>query len=274
MAGITKDQLVLDWLELNSITKIADKYGVAKNTIIYYFKKLNIPYITKTVNYGVDDSFFLKDSEESFYWAGFLAADGCIVSRKDYKSKILELELGEKDLDHLLKFKDQIKSNHPIKEKIVKNKKKNKKWSDRKTYRIRICNYELCSSLERFNIVSKKTKTYDFPKWLIDHSLVNHFMRGYFDGDGCISKNSAPNRKDDYRMNIAANKNFLITFSNIICKNLDIINNSIILNKTNKMYYLCYSGNLLVNKVCSYLYNDAKIFLKRKHNLWQKCIEL
>ena len=210
----------------------------------------------------------------NFYWAGFLAADGCISSRKDYKSKLLELELGEKDLDHLLKFKEHIKSNHPIKERTVENSKRNLKWNDCKTNRIRICNYDLCSSLERFNIVPAKTKIYEFPEWLIDHPLVHHFMRGYFDGDGCISKNSALNRKDDYKINIIATEKFLITFSEIICKNLNITNNSIVFNKTNNMNYLCYGGNLLVDKVCSYLYKDAKVFLKRKFDLWQKCKDL
>jgi intein/homing endonuclease len=222
--------------------------------------------------YEVDEFFFEKEIEESFYWAGFIAADGCIVSNKNYKSKILELELCEKDLQHLLLFKSDIKSGHPIKEKMTKNSHKNINWNDKISYRIRIGNYNLCSSLMKYNIVSKKTKIYNMPDWLISHSLVRHFVRGYFDGDGCISKHSAPNRKDDYKLAIAGNKDFLNNVANIICKNVNIPNRSIGFN--GNMNVLCYSGNLLVQKIGLYLYDDASIFLKRKYDLWQKCINL
>jgi len=30
--------------------------------------------------YGCNDDFFKEETEASFYWAGFIAADGCMVS--------------------------------------------------------------------------------------------------------------------------------------------------------------------------------------------------
>lgn len=55
--------------------------------------------------YNVNENFFSLDTPESFYWAGFIAADGCILKNL----KVLEIGLGIKDKKHLKKFKSAIK---------------------------------------------------------------------------------------------------------------------------------------------------------------------
>jgi hypothetical protein len=65
--------------------------------------KHNIPY-KKKVKYTCDESFFERDTEEAFYWAGFLAAGGNVSKRGD-----ITLSVGEKDTKHLYKFKKILK---------------------------------------------------------------------------------------------------------------------------------------------------------------------
>jgi len=263
MLNITREMLEADYKELNNLTKIANKYNVAKGTIIYYFKKLQIPYALKVRNYGCDEYFFESDNELSFYWAGFLAADGCISDRKTDNSKTLYLQLAEKDLDHLLLFKEHIKSNHPIKNKLVKNSLLNPNWNDQVICRIGIGSLPLTKELERFNILPRKTKTYDFPKW-----LTNHFMRGYFDGDGCLYRLKNSKETDQFKLSIAGNLSFLNNFGNIICNKLLITNKSI--NSNGAINVLTYGGNNLTKVVGDFLYKDATVYLNRKYNLWRE----
>jgi hypothetical protein len=265
----TKEELETELQNLKSIAAIRKKYNVSSSSsIIYYLNKYKIPYNKKVRNYGVNDYSFSIDTEETFYWAGFLAADGCISIRKNYNNRNLILTLGEKDFEHLIKFKKFVNSNHPIKERLVRNSLTNMKWSDRKTYTITIGSHQIVSDLTRFNIVPRKTFIYNFPNWLITHPLVHHFMRGYFDGDGCFGSvvSNSGRKLLQHIISIRGNRKFLKTFGNIICNNLHISNMSI--SKGGSTYQLCYGGNNLSKIVGEFLYKDANTFLERKHNLW------
>lgn len=274
MCDVSSDQLSKDLVELGSFRKIGLKYNVGGNTVIYHFKKRKLAYKNKIRNYGVNDSFFSQENynEESFYWAGFLAADGCISIRKNFNGKNIILNLAEKDISHLEKFKKAVSSNHPIKKYIVKNSKINANWSDRPMCKITIGSHKIVGDLARFNIVSRKTKIYDLPDWIINHHLLNHFLRGYFDGDGNIWIHKRKNMKDQYKMSLAGNYSFLNNVGDFICNNLNITNKSI--NYNGGVYVLSYGGNNLTKKVGSYLYNNSNIFLERKHSLWKDCFNL
>jgi hypothetical protein len=120
------------------------------------------------------DDFFSTDTPESFYWAGFLAADGCL---KDYKnSKMVALELANKDRDHLAKFKDCIGFVGDIMTR-----------GTRPSSIVKVSSARMFDDLHRFGLTPRKSLTLLFPEAVASSRLVNHFMRGYFDGDGCFS---------------------------------------------------------------------------------------
>ena len=271
MPTLSVEELSQELEKLGSLTKIAHKYGVSKNTIVYYFKKLNVPYKTKVSQYSVNHDFFANDSEQSFYWAGFLAADGCISIRKNFNNRNIILCLGEKDLSHLQNFKEALKSEHPIKSRIVKNSERNADWNDRTLNIITIGSHKLVNDLERFNVVPRKTKIYDFPDWLIGNPLIHHFMRGYFDGDGNVWIHKRDGMKNQYRLSVAGNLSFLNKFGNVICNELGFKNKSI--NFNGGVNVLSYGGNNLTQKVGSYLYDNATVFLNRKYDLWKECCD-
>ncbi|MEK6880803.1 MAG: hypothetical protein AABY22_14385, partial [Nanoarchaeota archaeon] len=125
--------------------------------------------------YNYDINYFDKYSEDNSYWAGFIMADGCLRR----KMKRLEIKASLKDNGHLSKFK-----------KIINFE------GDIKTY----YNYDsigigggwFYQSLKRnFGITPRKTFTCEFPKNL-PKKYWNHFIRGLFDGDGCITFTPCP----------------------------------------------------------------------------------
>ena len=73
----------------------------------------------KQRTYNVDDFFFNIPNELNSYYAGFIAADGCICSRNRDK-RTLRIGLSSKDSKWLKTFKEKIKSESPFKNRIQK----------------------------------------------------------------------------------------------------------------------------------------------------------
>jgi hypothetical protein len=257
----SKEDLIRDYKELQCLTKIANKYGVHRQTIANKFNKLHIVYKSKTYRFSSNENYFNNDNEEVFYWAGFLAADGCLYERKD-GFKQLCLKLATKDLPHMQLFKKCIETNAPISLYKNKNSKRNIKWNDTDQYQLRIASSKIFESLKRFNIVPRKTKIYAFPNWIINHPLVNHFMRGYFDGDGCICKST------HLYLSIRGNIPFLIIFKEILEKHCKL-NSKVKPKINNGTGNLAFTGRKMICKITNFLYKYSSVFLERKYEIAQ-----
>lgn len=58
--------------------------GISRYMVCKYLKRCGVT--TEKIFNQFDDGFFNKDTEESFYWAGFIAADGCVLASNNKKS--------------------------------------------------------------------------------------------------------------------------------------------------------------------------------------------
>lgn len=127
------------------------------------------------------------DSEEKAYWLGFIFADGYIYSAplKEGKTRVdynFELCSSDKDKGHMEKFNKFIDRNKEV--KVTKSDKLGH-------FRCRVClsSKHLWNTLNYLGCTPNKSLTLSFPKLSVfrDASLIRHFIRGYFDGDGCIT---------------------------------------------------------------------------------------
>jgi hypothetical protein len=217
--------------------------------------------------YACDDDFFSRDDEKSFYWAGFWAADGCIF--KNRNSKQIILSLSEKDVVHLELFKSQVQFNGITGTSISRHSLTNPKWHDSTKKSLYITSAKLFEDLSRFNVVPAKTHTYTFPEWLLDHELVNHFIRGYFDGDGCITfHKELPPKSSKAEINMRGTLDFLWAVKNLFQDRLTL-NSKTTPKLSNGIGILKYSGNRLCTEIRDFLYKDATIYLGRKYDLCQ-----
>lgn len=258
----TKELLEKEYAKLKSLKAVARKYGCDAGTIKRYMEKHNIPF-NGPVRYECNHNFFSRDTEESFYWAGFIAADGSI----NKKRLALHIGLSLKDLSLLEKFKNSIDAENPINQYLVKNSKYNPKWNDTVKCEIEISSRQICSDLLRFNITPRKTKTYTMPSWMINHPLRHHFLRGYFDGDGSFYSYLKEDRTTpQYYFNLRGTEKFLNEYRNILKKDVDFENANIDkkIRKDNNIGVLEFGGNGIIRKLVEYLYKDASIYLDRK----------
>lgn len=237
---------------------VQKKYGICYASIYNAIKKYNLPY-NKTYGRSIffNEHFFHNiDTEEKAYWLGFIFADGSIIktSKNMDKYNRLSICLSKKDEHHLEKFTNAIE--------YPKDNIKHANCSNLGEYPqsyVRINSIALVDDLISLNCNPNKTFTPSFPSNKdIPSNLIRDFVRGYFDGDGCISgKVKSPL--------------FEITSELYAIQQLqDILMNSCNLSKTKlrfcrNSYTLRYGGTNQIKKIFHYLYDGATVFLERKY---------
>ena len=210
------------------------------------------------------DYFSVIDTEDKAYWLGFLYADGCInrYYRNDkLKSMNLSLSLCRKDYNHLIKFRDCLESNVPIHNRI--NKCNNKEYE---TSRIDICCTKLCYDLINLGCTPQKTYDIKFPtENIVPHKYMRDYLRGFFDGDGCISITEISG-KPHIELVITGISDMLKSISDFLISE-KIIRKVPKIHKDSrsKAFSMYFYGKDSVKEILDYLYKDSNIYLDRKY---------
>ncbi len=273
---LTKENLEQSYIELGSLKAVARKFNIDPGSVKRYMIQYNL-YFKPQVRYNCDHDFFSRENEETFYTAGFIAADGCVKERKNSSDNLryeVQISLAKKDEDHVKIIKNLLKSETPIYNFLIKNSLRNSKWNDSWCSQLTITSKQMVKDLEKFNIVPRKTHIYKFPEWLIDHPYVNHYMRGYNDGDGSffigrLNENSAV--KQIY-FSLRGTVDFLTSYRSILENKCDLETRNDTIRKNCGIGILEYGGNSILSKITQFLYKDATIFLPRKRNIAIKSI--
>jgi len=219
--------------------------------------------IFKTKN----ENFFKIWSSEMAYVLGFFTADGNMI-RNRRGAHFIEFQITDKDL--LEDIKNTFKSDHKI--SIRK-----RKFPQKTIYRLQIGSKEIFNDLIKLGLTQNKSKTIDLP--FVPNNYFADFVRGYFDGDGCISC-GIYNRKDRKSKNYLFGSRFTsgskIFLESLLKRFWDnaIIEGGFIYDK-NRSFDLVLSTND-TKKLFGFMYNDTKnsLFLKRKYNKFKEGLKL
>ena len=130
------------------------------------------------------DEFTTVNDEWSAYWLGFIFADGCVYESKRLGSETpyrgLRIGLAIKDKCHLEMFSKY--SGMQVKELMVHNKQTGKSYP---SCYVRRQSPKIAFNLMNLGVIPRKSYVDHYiPR--ISKSLFRHFVRGYFDGDGCV----------------------------------------------------------------------------------------
>lgn len=196
------------------------------------------------------DFFETIDTEEKAYWLGFIAADGCINKTKNSFRMILALK--NSDYDHLLKFKKSL---------MINNDPRLRSQRDRNIFHYSLYSKKLYNDLLDKGIIERKSLILEPPKNVPDN-LIRHWIRGYFDGDGCISKvKTRNNRLVISILGTLKVLEYIKEFSNLDRR---IYNHS-----KSSVKLLMASSNKALN-FCHFIYDNSIIYLERKYSLFQE----
>lgn len=257
-----------------SFKEISKKYKCSSTTISTNLKKVGI----KSLEYTLNENYFEKiDSEEKAYFLGFLYADGCVS--KNNNTYYMMISLQEEDKSILEKFNKLLDSNRNL--LYINNIFNNSKWKNQ--YKLCIGNKKLGEDLIKLGCVPKKSLILKFPTFeQVPENLIHHFIRGYFDGDGCIweGKRYKSIVKDktkklgfrekiihNVKFNITSTNDFIVSLQNILFKKANINKSKLAIRykeKNNITKTLEQSGRNNIKKLYNFMYKDATIYLNRK----------
>jgi intein/homing endonuclease len=203
------------------------------------------------------------------YILGYLYADGSLSDCGYIRAKYISVTSIDKDRLEL--FKKLLKSEHNIKIELAPNKNSHTR------YTLRIGSHKLYKRLGELGLYPNKSLTVKFP--IIPNPLISHFIRGYFDGDGCVylEKNTGINGQPILKRLIIAftsgSANFLNGLGHAI--------NKITLKKESRIYNSHKSYQLRYNttdtmKLFEFMYNSVQgdLFMRRKYNKFKEYLYL
>lgn len=154
----------------NGTCEIAQKLGIHRTTVQRCLKANGVRLRKRSCANKYNVHFFDEYNKNSCYWAGFIAADGNLRSDRHE----VNIHLAISDIDHLQKFANAIEFDGEI-----------KAYGD--SCRICLAGEALCNGLaNNFSIVPRKTNYVEIPEGIPEEYLPD-YLRGYFDGDGCIT---------------------------------------------------------------------------------------
>lgn len=177
----------------------------------------------------------------------------------------VELSLCEKDRHHLEKFIGCLDANISIRNKIVKLN-----GNIYNTCRINVCCTEMCKDLIKLGCTPQKTYDIKFPSMdIVPKQYLRDFVRGFFDGDGCISI-SKMNGKPHIVLSITGMSDMLRSISDfLISEKVLRVNPKISKDKRREYTYnVYYHGYDSCKEILDYLYKDSNIYLDRKFELY------
>jgi len=234
-----------------SLQRAAEVIGCGRSKLQAFCAKHNIKR-----KYALDHKSFSDVTTNACYWAGFIAADGCV-----YKH-FLKIALQKGDFNHLNKFFAFLKSN---------NKARIRGTSARFCIRSKQITLDL---LKYYNITPKKSLTL-LPPNICGIELEKNFIRGYVDGDGCIY--FTPDKGIGISV-VGGAKSMIEWIRDVIYKRLSIDAN-ITLTKCkgyDTTYYTINYSRKRAETILKWLYEhvDVNFCLIRKLNKYYKAIEI
>lgn len=258
-----------------SCDDIAKQHFISIYKVKTIIKNLGIwkrkPHIYNTYLYTLNKNYFdVIDTQEKAYFLGLLYADGCNCVVGGYR---ISIKLQEQDKPILDKLNVALGSNRPLGFRELS--KKNPKWKN--AYELQIGNKHLSKQLEILGCMPNKSLTLIFPtEQQVPKHLINHFVRGVWDGDGSIS---CSNKKNILSCNLVSTQQFCEKLSELLYKELSIYS-SIYQDKKSKLRntstrrFTIRGGHKNVKIFLDWLYKDATVYLERKYKLYLPTLQI
>jgi hypothetical protein len=183
-----------------------------------------------------------------------IAADGSICSQRS--SRTISITTKESDYNHLVKYIESLEGNFKPKVKNVKYR-----GSYHIAYRVSLSSQKMYNDLMNKGIIERKSLTL-MPPVNVPESLIKHWIRGYFDGDGSIF---FAERDSCYNMSITGTQDVLNFINNFVFNGEQRVAHR---KRKDKAVFGLGATRKKAIPFYEKIYKDANIYLERKKLLF------
>lgn len=205
------------------------------------------------------DYFSTIDTPSKAYYLGFIASDGCVYKRKSHNQQgIIRICIIKEDEEILVNLKKELGTEIPL------------HYQSGRYVSLEICCESIYQDVNTLGLHERKTYNNTIPTNIPNH-LFKYFIRGYFDGDGSITKQE---KVELNKTNVS-----IIGYQNNMQKIIDFLKQRNILmtfsvDKRSRTLEGNYLGSAVAPNIISkysflkYIYENENVpYLKRKRNL-------
>lgn len=207
------------------------------------------------------------------YVLGLLFADGNLLDSR-ISSRTCYFGLTSKDLTLIHDIKSILNSKHRIYEKPAGWMKiRDKTYFHQKVYRLRIGSKKMCSDLLLLGLTPNKSLSMKMPD--VPEPFYGYFLRGYFDGDGCVNVHILRNKlSPSIQIIFVSGSLAFLDKAKLMIESLTKIRVHNKVYRGTGAFYLRYKGRAALT-VLSYMYQDltAVPYLERKYKIYQEYME-
>lgn len=274
---LIEKEIVYRYENGTSSKKLAKEYKVNQPVISKILKENNIilnKYYPKPGygrKYTINEHYMdIIDCEEKAYILGLFYADGCNYTPDNMI--ILRLQCCDRHI--IEEISKCFGSTYPI--RLTNKKRCNPVWQNQ--YSIGWKSEHLSKQLTNLGCVHNKTYKLKFPEeGIIPKELMRHFIRGYFDGDGCFSCSETKWKHKKYTLHLVSTIDFcqgVIKFlaDEGVCKACYIDSKRYTEYGNNVTGCLKYYRREEMFQLLHYMYDNSNIFLHRKKQFFiQEC---
>lgn len=187
------------------------------------------------------------DTPNKAYLLGFLYADGCVN-----KNNVISFTVHQNDKEILEMYVSELKATNQI--TCVKNKPH---------VRLAFCSKHMCDTLINLGCKHNKTNSLEFPA--IPKIYKYDFIRGFMDGDGCISVTNQGSHKY-ISLSFTGTSNMMNAL-----KIMFEVDNPITFYRN--AYTLHIGKTKDVTRILNNIYDNAELYMTRKFNKYQEYCE-
>lgn len=258
------NQLKTDYSSGQTLRQLELKYPYGRKILSRLLKEAGVDIRDNTENsrrYSHDENYFaVIDTPGKAYWLGFIYADGFIESKRAMGNQKLGITIAECDADHLDKFKQCIKSTNPIKVYTGSGYSAEGRFA-----KILLTSQKMVDDLKHKGVHENKTYELTFPSTnIVPKRLQQHFVRGYFDGDGSLSywtRHGVTKESKNYLLG------FTGTYSMLSGIN-EFFNKDLVIKVHHEAYEINFGGNQQLKDFLNFIYEDATVYLDRKYEIY------
>ena len=208
----------------------------------------------------INEVFFSKIENDSAYVLGLLFSDGYLCKHKKSNKKYACIKLIDEqilqDISRVMSFEAAVK-------------KCGFTSAGNQLYKLTFNQNQIINDLEKNGLHERKTFTIKFPDQ-ISNECIPDFIRGYFDGDGCIHVSVRKNRVNSLIKNfsVLGTENILLGIQkHLPCKSY--------IKKYRNIFRLTVNKENDIKKIYNFLYgNNPTLKLERKKTRFEETIQL